>query len=913
LAVSFRITDPENKTEDLAAVGRLPAPTDNVAIAVRRLEAGTAVRIGGAVRRLEHTVLEGHRFAVRAIAPGEPLLSWGEPFGRALAAISPGEYVCNASVLEALAVRRLGAALPSLPNFADEIVPFRLDEASFRPGAPVPQEDDRRTFLGYERPGRRGTGTRNCIVILGTTSRTASFARLLADRLRPLARVSGCDGIVAVAHTEGGGPGEPNNSAEILRALAGFIVHPNVAAVLAVDIGTEPVGNARLKKFMGDRGYPLADVPHEFLSMGGGLASALAEGERIVRRWLPEVAAMRRSEAPISGLRVALQCGGSDAFSGVSGNPLAGAMVHEVVRRGGSANLCETDELVGAEGYVLQNVADLPTARRLLGMIEAFKRRLGWHGVTPEGNPSGGNKLRGLYNIVLKSLGATHKKDPRTRIEAVIRYAEPMTVPGFNFMDSPGNDLEGIAGQVGAGCNLILFVTGNGSITNFPFVPTLKVTTTTRRHELLAKEMDINAGRYLDGEPMEKLVAESFELLIATASGRLAQGERAGHAQVSLWRNWRQTDASRLEELRARAVPDGRPLPLAPGAGEAVASPARIDAFRTPGGAWATERVGLVLPTSLCAAQIAVLAAERLQAAGAGRASGVPRFVALAHTEGCGFSGESMYRLLHRSYRGYATHPNVAAALLLEHGCEKIPNDAMRREFEKKGVPLDRFGWASVQLDGGIEKAIARIEAWFAEKLAASPGSSAEDTDLGALSIGLLTAEPADPRTAAALAAFTRAVVGAGGSILLAESDPLLANPEFRGPVLGSAPPRATLAYGEPLGVPGLHLVETETDHWVENLAGLGACGAHLFLGVVSGHSRQGHPLLPLIQVAAPRDLGSIAAEDIDAFLSGVPDADARLLLQLVADVASRRLTTRTTAGKFDDFQLTRGLLGVST
>ena len=107
-----------------------------------------------------------------------------------------------------------------------------------------------------------------------------------------------------------------------------------------------------------------------------------------------------------------------------------------------------------------------------------------------------------------------HKKDPRTPVNHVINYGEPLTAPGFYFMDSPGNDLEGIAGQVAAGCNLILFVTGNGSITNFPFVPTLKVTTTTRRHQLLIHEMDINAGRYLDGETMAALTEDSFNLLV---------------------------------------------------------------------------------------------------------------------------------------------------------------------------------------------------------------------------------------------------------------------------------------------------------------------------------------------------------------------------------------------------------------
>ena len=533
---------------------------------MRRLEAGTLVRIGGVERTLAHTVLEGHRFAVCPIAPGEALLSWGCPFGVALTAIVPGDYVCNPSMLEALAVRRLGTRLPAAANFADRLLACELDEAAFRPAPPNERADPPRTFLGYPRPGGRGTGTRNTIVILGTTSRTASFARRLADRLRPLAKVfPGCDGIVAVAHTEGGGTEEPNNSAEVLRALAGFLVHPNVGAVLAVDYGIEPITNARLRDFMRQGGYPLDHVPHHFLTIRGGVAAALAEGEAIVRGWLPAVAAQPRVASPLSGLKVALQCGGSDAFSGVSGNPLAGAIAHEVVRHGGAANLCETDELMGAEGYILQKVCDLATARRILAMIERFKRRLAWHGVTPESNPSGGNKLRGIYNIVLKSLGATHKKDPRTRIEAVIDYAEPMRAPGFYFMNSPGNDLEGIAGQIGAGCNLLIFVTGNGSVTNFPFVPTLKITTTTGRHQLLEREMDINAGRYLEGVPMETLAAEAFELAIATASGRRTRGEHAGHSQVSLWRNWRQTDLSRVAELRARPAPDGRPLPLAPG------------------------------------------------------------------------------------------------------------------------------------------------------------------------------------------------------------------------------------------------------------------------------------------------------------------------------------------------------------
>ncbi|MSU49568.1 MAG: altronate hydrolase [Opitutus sp.] len=905
----------------LEAVSRLPAPADNVAIAIRRIEAGEIVAFSDAPRALPHTVLEGHRFAVKPIAAGDALLSWGLPFAHALAAIAPGDYVSNQSMLDALAVRRLdGAKLPATANFRDSLEQYRLDESAFHAAPAVDRTAAPRTFAGYRRPGRRGVGTRNMIVVIGTTSRTASFARQLVARLQALARVHPTiDGIVAIAHTEGGGPGEPNNTTEILRALAGFIVHPNVGAVLAIDHGVEPITNARLHAFMTEHRYPLDDVPHHFLTLSDGLAAGLAAGERIVRAWLPQVAAMRRSDEPLSGLRVALQCGGSDAFSGVSGNPLAGAIVHELIRHGGTGVMTETDESMGAEGYMLDNVRDLATARAFIGTLDAFREKLTWHGLTPESNPSAGNRFRGLYNIALKSLGAVHKKDPRTRLDTVIAYAQPLhdiAEPGFTFMNGPGNDLEGIAGQVGAGCNLIIFVTGNGSVTNFPFVPTLKITTTTRRHNLLIREMDINAGRYLDGESMAAVTADGVEELVATASGRKTKGEHAGHSQMSLWRNWRQTDTSQLAGLRARVAPDGVPLTVKRDFSAGPAGQAHPEValqLARVGDRYATERIGLVLPTSLCAGQIARIAAERLNARQVGRDHGISRFVALAHTEGCGFGGESMYQLLQRTYRGYLSHPNVAAALLLEHGCEKVPNDVLRHHLDLSGVPLAQFGWASVQLDGGMEKAIANIERWFAEKLAALPAAPAVTTDLGALALGLLTAAAVTDSTAAALAAIARTIVGSGGSVLLPESDPLLANPSFRAAILGGVSPRATLIYGQPITKPGFHIVASETDHWVENLTGFGGCGAHLALTVVSEHAQQGHPLLPVIQAAEAAQRGIVPADDIDLFLAGDAVADEQALVRMIVAAAQRERLTASTAQGFVDFQLTRGLLGLTT
>ena len=899
-------------------VARLPSPGDNVAIAICRLEAGETLALPAGTCVLPHTVLEGHRFAVRPIAPGEALLSWGLPFGHACRPIAPGDYVCNASMLEALAVRRVErASFPPQPNFVDASTRFQFDERSIQSAPAVDRVDPPRTFSGYPRAGSRGVGTRNTIVILGTTSRTASFARQLTSRLQPLARVHpGLDGIVAIAHTEGGGTTEPNNTAEILRTLAGFIVHPNVGALLAVDYGVEPVTNARLREFMRAQGYPLDDVPHAFLTLSRGLAAGLAEGERIVREWLPLVSGAQRTDVPLAGLRIALQCGGSDAFSGVSGNPLAGAVVHEAIRHGATAVLTETDESMGAESYLLKNVRDLATARAFIGKLDAFREKLAWHGLTPESNPSAGNRFRGLYNITLKSLGAVHKKDPRTRLDTVIDYAQPLRElpePAFTFMNGPGNDLEGIAGQVAAGCNLIVFVTGNGSVTNFPFVPTLKITTTTRRHTLLIHEMDINAGRYLDGEPMESLAAEAFDTLIATASGRKTKGEHAGHSQVSLWRNWRQTDTSQLDALRARPVPDGVPLPVDVTTSriQVEATPA-VPGFRADNG-FATERLALILPTSMCSTQIARLAAERFNARGLGREQGISRFVTFTHSEGCGFGGETMYRLLQRTYHGYVVHPNVAAALFLEHGCEKIPNDVMRRQLESAALPLDRYGWASVQLDGGMDKAIGRIESWFADRFAALPAPASHHGDIGELRVALLTSGEVTAETARALAAVARTLLHAGGSIVLSDSDPLLAHDAFRAPLLDRVAVHPTLEYGQPLRRPGLHIVSSETDHWVENITGFGGNGAHLALTVPGAHAQQGHPLLPVIQAVEPHHRGNTPADDIDLFLSGKPDEDTRILLDWVGAVARRERIPVANAQGFVDFQLTRGLLGLTT
>jgi altronate dehydratase len=258
-------------------------------------------------------------------------------------------------------------------------------------------------------------------------------------------------------------------------------------------------------------------------------------------------------------------------------------------------------------------------------------------------------------------------------------------------------------------------------------------------------------------------------------------------------------------------------------------------------------------------------------------------------------------------------HPNVAAALLLEHGCEKIPNDVMRRQLESVALPLDRYGWVSVQLDGGIEKAITKIEAWFASSFEQQAPVEATVANAGSLTVGLLTSGPVTSSTSQALAQIATEILGAGGSILLPESDSLLADSAFRSALFSRTAPHPTLAYGQPVKQPGLHIVASETDHAVENITGFGGNGAHLVMTIVSEHAQQGHPLLPVVQIAEAHRRGILPADDVDVFLAGEADADAATVRQWLVEVAQRTRVPVANAQGFVDFQLTRGLLGLTT
>ena len=907
------LTEPQSKLKiDFTSVARLPAQDDNVAIATQTLEGGTRIRYNGEQEfHLSHTILEGHRFAIQSISETEPLLSWGLPFGYATRPISPGDYVCNQKMIDSLSIRNLPFELPETPNFSDKMAPYQLDETEFRSGQQVPRHANERPFLGYQRPGNRGVGTRNYIVVMGTTARTSGFARRLAD----MCSVGGVcnpdtfpniDGIVAVTHTEGGESKTPNNIDMLLRTLAGFTVHPNIGAILLVDYGTESVTNEMLKAYMAREGYALDDVAHHFYRLQGSFDTDLAGGAEIINGWLDSVNSVPRTEQSLEHLKIALQCGGSDAFSGVSGNPLAAYVAKEVIRYGGCANLAETDELIGSEAYVLQNARDLPTARKFLKTIERFKERVAWHGHSAEGNPSGGNNFRGLYNIAIKSIGAAMKRHPEVCLDYVIDYSQLMEKPGYYFMDSPGNDLESIAGQVASGSNMIFFVTGNGSITNFPFVPTLKIVTTTGRYEMLEKDMDVNAGGYLDGTPMEELGESMLDLTVDVASGERSVGEKAGHSQVSLWRDWKQTGPVDLNPLLTESeLKSGEPIPIKPADVTASSQELQFSALQTEDGC-RTDQVGLILPTSLCSGQIAQMIAHRCNERRIGEKQGISRFVALPHTEGCGVSGGRSEEIYTRTMIGHLTHPTVALGLLLEHGCEKTHNDHVRHEIQKLGISAERYGWASVQLDGGIDAVIEKVQDWFSEELTDKPSVPVVDAGLEHLCIAVTSTGIATEEVSESLTQLTHRVVAAGGTVVVPANATFLRYGTF-GVTNPSHNVPTTLAYGQRVEKSGFHIMETPTDQQSETLTGLGATGVDLALAHIVGAPLQSHVMVPLIQVSTDAATHANYGTDLD-----LATADVDELLALIVEVASRQYTPKLHGKGNTDFQLTRGLLGIS-
>ena len=479
-------------------------PDDNVVIALRDLAAGSPltdpgfgdVRISGNVRR-------GHKIATARIAPGGDVVRYGQCIGEASAAIAPGDHVHTHNL---------------------RMTEHRRTVAPARPRALSPAP---RSFQGYRRADGR-VGTRNYLGIITTVNCSGSVARFIAQAFeREVGPVPGLDGVVPIAHGTGCGMAADDEGYQALsRTLKGYANHPNFAGVLVVGLGCEVM---QVPDLVGERSIR-ADGLVRFMTIQGtgGTRRSVERGVTQLREMADLVRGLEREEVPAAALSVGLQCGGSDAFSGLTANPALGYASDLLVALGGTTILAETPEIYGADHLLAARATD-PT------IAEALRARIAWwedytarNGGRMDNNPSPGNKRGGLTTILEKSLGAV-AKGGTAPLTGVYRFAEPVRKPGFAFMDSPGYDPCSVTGQIASGANLIVFTTGRGSVSGYKPVPSIKLSTNTPMYQRMSEDMDLDCGDIAEGLASVEQKGEAIlDLILRTASGAPTRSEALG-------------------------------------------------------------------------------------------------------------------------------------------------------------------------------------------------------------------------------------------------------------------------------------------------------------------------------------------------------------------------------------------------
>ena len=320
--------------------------------------------------------------------------------------------------------------------------------------------------------------------------------------------------------------GDGDGFEALQRVMWGYARHPNHAAVLMVGLGCEMNQIDWLLE-----AYGLAQGP-TFQTMNiqnvAGLRRTVTLGIEKVTAMLPAANRARRTDCPASALKVALQCGGSDAWSGVTANPALGYACDLLAAQGGTGVLAETPEIYGAEHLLTARAADRATGEKLIDLIRWWEDYTARNRGSMDNNPSPGNKAGGLTTILEKSLGAA-AKGGTTPLRGVYKYAEPVTASGFTFMDSPGYDPASVTGQIAGGCQIVCFTTGRGSAFGSKPAPTIKIATNTDMAMRMSEDMDIDAGRILSqGVSVEAMGREIYDMILATASGARTKSEAQG-------------------------------------------------------------------------------------------------------------------------------------------------------------------------------------------------------------------------------------------------------------------------------------------------------------------------------------------------------------------------------------------------
>jgi altronate hydrolase len=468
-------------------------------------------------------VATGHKLATIDVAAGAAVRKYGQAIGVATHPIAAGEHVHEHNLASS---SRVAGDAPSPPPRPSSAGPAPRTAADLTAIDGVGQA---RTFDGFVRPDGR-VGTRNYVAVVSSVNCSATVVRRIVSSFstpEALEWYPGVDGVIAITHRGGCGlASEGEGLAVLRRTIAGYARHPNIAGVVVVGLGCEVNQiSALVEEFRLAPGVPVRTLTIQHV---GGTVAAVREGAELIRELLPLAAAAQRIPVSASALTLGLNCGGSDAWSGVTANPVLGAAVDRLVAAGGTAVLGETPEIHGAEHLLTSRAVSADVAEKLQERVTWWASYAGAEEGSLDNNPSPGNRAGGVTTIEEKSLGAVAKAGTSPLCD-VYRYAEEVRTSGLVFMDTPGYDPVSVTGIVAGGANIVCFTTGRGSVFGSTPTPTVKLTSTTELYRRMPDDMDFDCGAVLDGEmSVDELGALLFDEILAVASGRQTKSEELG-------------------------------------------------------------------------------------------------------------------------------------------------------------------------------------------------------------------------------------------------------------------------------------------------------------------------------------------------------------------------------------------------
>ena len=480
-------------------------PSDNVAVALIPLQKNTVIKLDDTTLTLTEDIMQGHKFSLKNLKPGDSIIKYGNPIGHATAEIPAGSWIHTHNLKTGL-----GDLLTYTYNKNLSDLPHK--EPKF--------------FQGYRRKDGR-VGVRNEIWIIPTVGCVNNVATAI-ERNSQKYITGQIDSICAFPHPYGCSQmgDDQNNTRQI---LADLINHPNAAGVLVLGLGCENSNIDELKKYIG-----AYDEERVRFLVAQESEDEISDGIEIVKQLISYASAFKREPISASELIIGMKCGGSDGLSGITANPTVGAFSDKLIAMGGSTILTEVPEMFGAEVSLMNRCETEAIFNQTVTLINDFKNYFKSHNQTIYENPSPGNKKGGISSLEDKSLGCTQKSGSAP-VKGVLSYGERVKEKGLNLLSAPGNDLVASTALAASGAHIVLFTTGRGTPFACP-VPTVKISTNNQLAQKKHNWIDFNCGVIVNDTPLDELSDDLLDFVLDIASGKKSKSEEAEFHDMAIFK-----------------------------------------------------------------------------------------------------------------------------------------------------------------------------------------------------------------------------------------------------------------------------------------------------------------------------------------------------------------------------------------